>query len=194
VRISKQNSLLRRHARGKRPLPEEIVEAATLESCRFRRNEHCGTFFALWSLLYPQSPSLQDALSATRKQGSEASRYLNPRGLAALMVLLGGSESDAAKVYSAAEAERLTGLFRRHYHHVVPFSRDRLDRIWDRCRGEDCEKRRTRAEMEIGIPHGGFRAEVGGLSQRRDPERVSRTALSSIVDLPNPPTRRLVVR
>ena len=66
-----QNSLLRRHARGETPLPEELVLAAAQESCRFNRNEHCGTFFALWSLHYPQSPILKGALSAKRKQGSE---------------------------------------------------------------------------------------------------------------------------
>jgi hypothetical protein len=33
---------------------------------------------------------------------------------------------------------------------------------------------------------------VGGISRRKDPERMSRTALSSIVDLPAPPTHRLV--
>jgi hypothetical protein len=193
-RIAMQNSLLRRHARGKTPLPEEVIEAAAFESCRFNRSEHCATFFALWSLHYPQSPMLKGSLSALRKQGSEASKHVTPRGLALLRVLLGGAPLDAGKTFSAAEAERLTGRLRRHYHHVVPFRRDRLDEIWDRCRGADCEKRRIRAEAEIGIPHGEFDARAGGNSRREDPERMSRTALSSIVDLPTPPTHRLVAR
>jgi spermidine synthase len=191
-RIAMQNSLLRRHARGQTPLPEELILAAAQESCRFNRSEHCGTFFALWSLHYPQSPILKNALSAKRKQGSHANRYLTPKSLAALKVLSGGVPLDAGKTYSAAEAERLTGRFRRHYHHVVPFNRDRLDEIWDRCRGADCEERRIRAEAEAGIPHGEVDARVGGISRRKDPERMSRTALSSIVDLPAPPTHRLV--
>ena len=193
-RIAMQNSLLRRHARGERPLPEELIDAAAYESCRFRRNEHCGTFFALWSLHYPQSPTLKGALSASRKKGSEASRYLTPKNLAMLKILLGGAEPDAGKTYSAAEAEHLTGRFRRHYHHVVPFRRDRLDEIWDRCRGADCEERRIRAEAEIGLPHGKFGAQAGGNSGRKDPERMGRTALSSIVDPPTPPALRWVAR
>ena len=174
------------------PLPEELVLAAAQEACRLNRNEHCGTFFALWSLLYPQSPTLKEALTKSRRKGSGASRYLTPQSLAALGHLLGGGEPDADRTYSAAEAERLTGRFRRHYHHVVPFRRDRLDEIWDRCREADCEKRRIRAEAEIGIPHDDDPAD--GISRRGGPQRMSRAALSSIVDLPTPPNRRLVAR
>ncbi len=158
VRTAMQNSLLRRHAGGKTPLPERVILAAAQESCRFNRNEHCGTFFALWSLHYPRSLILKAALAEKRKQGSEASRYLTPRSLAKLKVMLGGTEPDADRTYSAAAAERLTEGWRRHYHHVVPFSRDRLDEIWDRCRGADCKKRRIRAEAEIGISRGEFNA------------------------------------
>ena len=185
-RIALQNSLLRRQARGDAPLPEESVEAAAFESCRFHRNEHCGTFFALWSLLYPQSPSLKGALSASRNKGDEASKYLTPMSLAALKVLFGVTQLEPGKTYSAAEAENLTGRFRRHYHHVVPFSRDRLDEIWDRCRGDDCESRRIRAETEIGLPHGDSGAQLGRLPRPKVPERMSRIALSSTVDPPTP--------
>jgi len=191
-RIARRNSLLRRHARGVTPLPEDVILAAAQESCRFNRNEHCGTFFALWSLNYPQSPTLKAALAAKRKQGSEAGRYLTPRSLATLKFLLGGARADVGQSHTAAEAEYLTGRFRRHYHHVVPFRRDRLDEIWDRCRGADCEERRFEAEAENGIPHGDFDARSRGVSRRKDSERVSRTALSSIVDLPASPTHRLV--
>jgi spermidine synthase len=194
ARTAMRNSLLRRHARGAKPLPEEVVLAAAQESCRLNRNEHCATFFALWSLLYPQSPTLKDALSRTRRKGSGASSYLTPQSLAALGNLLGGTDPDADRTYSAAEAERLTGRFRRHYHHAVPFRRDRLDEIWDRCREADCEERRIRAEAEIGIPHREFDAQADGIARRGDPQRMSRTALSSIVDLSTPPNRRLVAR
>jgi len=169
-RVAVQNSLLRRAARGVTPLPEELVEAAAFESCRFHRNEHCGTFFALWSLLYPQSPTLKGALSASRKKGDEASRYLTPKSLASLKFLLGGPDAGAHPSYSATEAENLTGRFRRHYHHAVPFGRDRLAEVWDRCRGADCESRRIRAEAEIGIPHAGFDAQADRASGRNGPE------------------------
>jgi hypothetical protein len=161
ARTAMQNSLLRRHARGKTPLPEDVILAAAQESCRFNRHEHCGTFFALWSLHYPRSPILKAALAEKRKQGSGASRYLTPKSLATLKFLLSGAEADAGRTYPAAAAERLTEGLRRHYHHVVPFSRDRLDEIWDRCRGADCKKRRIRAEAEIGIPRGEFDARAG---------------------------------
>jgi hypothetical protein len=170
ARIATKNSLLRRHARGETPLPEELVLAAAQESCRLNRNEHCGTFFALWALHYPQSPILKDSLSAKRKQGSGANRYLTPKALQQLKVLAGGVSLGAGKTYSAAEAEHLTERFRRHYHHAVPFNRDRLDEIWDRCRGADCEERRIRAEAEAGIPHGAVDTRAGGISRRKDPE------------------------
>jgi hypothetical protein len=166
-RIAMRNSLLRRHARGKRPLPEELVLAAAQEACRMNRNEHCGTFFALWSLLYPQSPILRDSLSQERKKGSGASSHLTAKSLAALKNLFGGGKLAAGKTYAVAEAERLTGRFRRHYHHVVPFRRDRFDEIWDRCREADCEKRRIHAEAEIGIPHREVDARAGAVSRRR---------------------------
>ncbi|MFB3117203.1 MAG: hypothetical protein ACE1ZP_00430, partial [Myxococcota bacterium] len=117
-----------------------------------------------------------------------------PKSLATLKILLGGAEPGAGKTYSAAEAEHLTGWFRRHYHHVVPFDRDHLDEIWDRCRGADCEKRRIHAEAEIGISHGEFDAQADGLSGRRDPERISQTPLSSFADPPTPPILRWVAR
>jgi hypothetical protein len=194
ARTAMRNSLLRRHARGAKPLPEKVVLAAAQESCRLNRNEHCATFFALWSLLYPQSPTLKDALSRSRRRGSGVSSYLTPQSLTALGNLLGGTDPDADRTYSAGEAEHLTGRFRQHYHHVVPFRRDRLNEIWDRCREADCEERRIRAEAEIGIPHREFDAQADGIARRGDPQRMSRTALSSIVDLSTPPNRRLVAR
>jgi len=165
ARIAMQNWLLRRHARGKKQLPEELVLAAAQESCRLNRNEHCATFFALWSLHYPESPTLKDALARTRRKGSGVSGYLTPQSLAAFRMLLGGKKPDPGQTYSAAEAERLTGWFRRHYHHAVPFRRDRLDEIWDRCREADCEKRRIRAMAEIGIPQRKFDAQAGAHPQ-----------------------------
>ncbi len=152
TRIAMQNSLLRGHARGEVPLPEAIIEAAAFESCRFNRHEDCGTFFALWSLNYPQSERLEGALAASREQQGEARKYLTPSSLATIRSLFTGQNSGAAETYSASEAERLTGWYRRHYHHVVPFDRSHLENLWKRCRGADCEVRRMRAEALIGMP------------------------------------------
>jgi hypothetical protein len=137
---------------------------------------------------------LKGALSGVRNQGTEAGKYLTPKALGMLKTLLGGAPLDPGRTFSAAEAERMTERLRRHYHHVVPFRRGRLEEIWDRCRGADCKKRRIRAEAKMGTPHGEFHARAGDHSRREDPERMSRAALSSIVDLPTPPTRRLVAR
>jgi spermidine synthase len=168
--IALRNSLLRRHARGETPLPEEVVEAATYESCRFHRTEQCGTFFALWSLLYPQSSTLKGALSASRKKGDDASRYLTRKSLAGLKSLFGGPGSSLNKTYSPSEAENMTGRFRRHYHHVVPFSRDRLDEIWDRCRSADCAIRRARALAQIGLSDGDVDAQADHKRVNRNPD------------------------
>ncbi len=149
-RISLQNSLLRRHARGKRPLPEAVILAAAQESCRLNRAEHCATFFALWSLHYPQSPALKDAIARTRMQGTGFANLLTPTNLSALRYLIGGPKPEASKTYASAEALRMTGRFLRHYHHVVPFRRGRLDEVWEHCREADCEKRRLRAAADVG--------------------------------------------
>jgi hypothetical protein len=193
-RIGVRNSLLRGHARGKQPLPEDIIEAATYESCRFNRNEHCGTFFAFWSLLYPQSPKLLGALSASRQKASEASKYLTPKNLAAIQALFVGEDPTGRSAYSAVEAERLTGLYRRHYNHIVPFDPDYLDQVWERCQGADCEERRIRAETQIGLPQEEIDAEADRRSSRQDREPMSRTALSSIVIPLPPPVVRFVAR
>jgi hypothetical protein len=192
--VAMQNSLLRRHARRQTPLPERLLEDATSESCRLHRNEHCGTFFALWSLHYPQSETLKQALAASRKERSGASRYLTPKSLTMLKSLLSGAAPEKDRTYSAAEAEHLTGRFKRHYHHVVPFHRDRLDEIWDRCRDVDCEERRIRAESQVGVPPSQFNDKARGAYRREDSERMSRIALSSIVVPSTPAKHRLVAR
>jgi len=168
-RVALRNSLFRRYAKGRTPLPEELVEAATFEACRFHRNEHCGTLFALWSLLYPQSATLKGALSASRKKGDEAARYLTPQSLAGLKPLFGFTVAGLKQTYSASEAENLTGRFRRHYHHVVPFSRDRLDEIWRRCSGRDCRSRQLSAESQIGISPDGFETRADRQAGHQDP-------------------------
>ncbi|HXV36823.1 MAG TPA: hypothetical protein VEC18_06730, partial [Myxococcota bacterium] len=158
--VSMQNSLLRLYAQGARPLPESIIEAAAYEACRFEHNAHCATFFALWSLSYPQSPTLQGALEGSRGRGAEARRTLSPSRLAEIKSLFSGASIEARESFSALEAEQLTESYRRHYHHVVPFERRLIDVLWDRCRGDDCETRRAQAESLLGLSHGGADSRV----------------------------------
>jgi len=193
-RVGLRNSLLRRHARREKPLPEDIIETAAYETCRFNRNADCATYFALWGLLYPQSPTLEGALSASRKKGSDTSHYLAPKNLADIQGLFTGMGPAGRDAYSAAEAERLTSVYRRHYNHVVPFDRDYLDQVWMRCQGADCEERRIRAERQIGIPPNEIEADADRLSSRSGRASMGRTELSSIVVSPSPASVRLVAR
>jgi len=193
-RIGLRNSLLRRHARREKPLPEDIVETAAYEACRFNRNADCATYFALWGLLYPQSPRLQGALSASRKQPSEVSQSLAPKNLADIRGLFTGEGPAARSEYTASEAERLTGVYRRHYNHVVPFDRDYLDQVWTRCEGADCEERRIRAEAQIGLPPEETDADADRQSSRTDRAPLGRTEPSSSVVSPLRASVHLVAR
>jgi predicted membrane-bound spermidine synthase len=150
VRVATRNSLLRRFAREGSSLPEEILEAAARETCRFARREECATFFARWAFDHPASPRLRTALAEVRKSASRGAPHLGPGNLAALVALFGGRLPAAPDQGSHLQAERLTNRFLLHYHHAAPFDRDVLDAAWSRCRGENCEERRRLAEQRLG--------------------------------------------
>jgi predicted membrane-bound spermidine synthase len=152
-RVSASNSLLLRFS-GRGPLPEEVLEAAARENCRFDRREECATFFARWSIDHPGSKRLEETLSEMRKQGGGRNPYLSPQGLARLRALYAGRIRVVDDEASLSVAEQLTNRFLRHYHHAVPFDRNVLEVAWSRCRGDRCEERRQKAEERLWIQDG----------------------------------------
>jgi spermidine synthase len=149
ARVGERNSLLRRLAGEGGPLPEEMIEAAARESCRFKRLEQCATFLARWRFDHPQSPRLEATLEELRADG-EAGRSLRPARIAGLVALFEGRIRPSPEGVPRPRAERLTRRYLRYYHHAVPFDRAKIEAVWSRCRGETCAEARRRAEERLG--------------------------------------------
>jgi hypothetical protein len=146
-KVSAMNSLLRRYAGGAKVLPEEILELAVQETCRFKRLKDCATLLARWSVDYPESDLWRDTLPTLRKGARARIPVLSPQRLERLHAIYSGqivTRPDAPS--PGKEARRVADLFLRHYNHVVPFDRRVLEEVWDRCDGEDCEVERAKVE------------------------------------------------
>jgi spermidine synthase len=147
--LALQNSLLNRYAAGGDALPEQILDAATYELCRFRRTEQCATLFARWQLDRPGSPRLSRALAEARQMNPASSRDLTPGKLRQLRMLYAGRIQQAGESVPVRRAEQLTQRFLLHYHHAAPFDRRTIEAIWRRCRGDDCEERQREAWQRL---------------------------------------------
>jgi spermidine synthase len=154
ARIGERNSLLRRHAGQGDGLAEDALEAAARESCHYRHVEHCATFLARWRREYPRSRRLDETLAELREGGAGAPG-LRPASIARLMALFEGPAMVASETIHRPRAERFTQLFLSHYHYAVPFDRAKLEEIWSRCQGDDCEEGRRRVEEQLGPPERG---------------------------------------
>ncbi len=145
------NSLLRRYAGKAEVLPEEILELAARESCRFDRLRDCATWLARWSVDYPDSDRWRRSASALRKRLRGLARAIGSRRLALLSAFYAGhvTPSDDAGL-SWLEARRTTDLFVNHFNHVIPFDPRLIDEIWSRCSARECETERARAQAWIG--------------------------------------------
>jgi hypothetical protein len=149
-RVASRNSLLRRFAKSRGSLPEDVLEIAARETCRFSRQSECATFFARWGFDYPGSPLRRSTLTDVRSTGKgRINPYLTRAHLAGLQVLFGGGGRGASRM----RPEQMTDRFLRHYHHPVPFNRAVLEAAWSRCRGDKCEERRRLAEQRVGWIH-----------------------------------------
>ncbi len=138
-KLSFDNALLRRYAGGAEVLPEELLELAARETCRFKRLKDCATFVARWSVDYPESDRWQDALTAFRQGMRAKIPVLSSPRLERLHGIYSGKIVPSPDAPSpAVEARRVTELFLQHYNHLVPFDRAVLEEIWRRCEGEEC--------------------------------------------------------
>jgi spermidine synthase len=172
--VSERNSLLRRLAGGGDVFPEEILEAAVRETCRFNRSQECATLFARWAVDHPGSPRLQNTLDELRESGGRARTNLAGPRLARVRSLFDG-KARAKAGSSLAFARGLTNRFVSHYHHAVPFDRGVVLAAWNRCRGADCDESRRWAEEQLGGtgrdgPRQGPRGTLAPGRARRAPE------------------------
>jgi spermidine synthase len=153
--VAERNGLLRRYVGGGDTYPEDILEVATSEVCRFHRRQECATLFARWSYDHPDSPRLRAALARERNNGGEKPG-LGRRRLAALRPLFAGrAPVNKAGGSPLQQAARLTNRFVAYFNYLVPFDRRALEAAWSRCRGPDCAEARLQAESRVGGLHDG---------------------------------------
>jgi spermidine synthase len=150
ARVGERNSLLRRFV-GDAPFPEDVLEAAARETCRFAREDACATFVARWRFDHPRSELLERTLSDLREDPGNR-RALQPRTIAGLIALYGNSGPAGSEPVTARQAMAVTSRFERYYHYAVPFNRRVLEATWNRCRGAPCAEGRARAEAWFGAP------------------------------------------
>ncbi len=153
--VASRNSLFRRFAGENGTFPEDVLEVAAVETCRFQRLQECPTFFARWMFDHPQSPRLRAALAEAREAQGRQSADLQPRQLAALRPLFAGRAPRAKTGTPLVQAASVTNRFLSHYSHAAPFDRRALEAVWGRCRGAGCAEARLKAESRIGALHDG---------------------------------------
>jgi len=164
---SRRNSLLRRYAGGDPGLPEDVVEAAATEACRFRRVDDCVAFFARWAYDHPHSPRRQAALAKVRTDLRRRRESFTPENLGGIRAFY-DPEPDVPGV-RLKRAERLTDRFTAHFNHAVPFDVRVLEAIWKHCRGQGCREGRRDVLEALGLPVDG-----SGPEPRRRRARAAR--------------------
>ena len=173
--VSRRNSLLGRLAGNGDRIPEDILEDAARETCRFRVLE-CATLFARWEHDYPDSKRRDSAMIELRREHSNAKTALTKQKVVAARMLYDG-KVPAKLVESPQQARSLTERYLTFYHHAVPFDRRVVEAAWRRCRGEGCpEGRREAAERLDSGDHRFYPArnktsEAGRAPQQRVPQQ-----------------------
>jgi spermidine synthase len=164
LETSRRNSLLRRYAGDGKRYPEEVLEAAAREACRFKRVADCVTFFARWAYDYPQSARRQAALADVRTDLGRRRASFTREKIGAVRAFF-GPEIELSDL-RLKRAERLTDRFTLHFNHAVPFDEQVLEAIWNRCRGSGCQETRRQVRESLGLPVAGA---LHGLKQAGAP-------------------------
>jgi predicted membrane-bound spermidine synthase len=159
LEVSHRNSLLRRYAGADDRYPEDVLEAAAREACRFRRVDECVTFFARWAHDHPGSPRQQAALADVRKENARRQASFTPEAIGSIRAFFDGDIE--ASALGLKRAERLTDRFTMYFHHAAPFDERVLEHIWNRCRGPGCGEARRQVRVALGLPAGGRMAFPG---------------------------------
>ncbi|MGH0030165.1 MAG: fused MFS/spermidine synthase [Myxococcota bacterium] len=144
-----RNSLLRRAA-GEGPLPEELLEAAAREYCRYRYMDRCATVLARWAALRPDSARLSEVLAELRGRAGAGAEDLAPVALRRLVRLYRPGAPLPEGGVTEAFASDLTRRFLTHYLHAMPFDRRVLAQAWRACRGPGCRDAAQAAYAPFG--------------------------------------------
>ncbi len=179
VEVATRNSLLRRLADADGSFPEDVLEAAAREICRYDRPEECATLFARWSVDHPGSPRLRATLREVSKNAGAENAAIAPGRLQGLRALYLGDIAPARPAAAQKQAELLTGRYLLHYYHAAPFDRRVLESAWARCRGKGCEQARERAEQALGSLDVGPRGESFGAALPRSAAGAATTSAES---------------
>ena len=149
--IGFQNSLLRRYVGGQKgSLPGEVFEIAIREACKVHLVPECVTLMAAWWQSEPESEALNALIDEIRSNPSFGPAF-SQANLASVARLFGGQSLLSLQgPRSLARAQQLTGLYRAHYHHVIPFDRGVLRTAWGNCSAKDCEKAQRKVEEDLG--------------------------------------------
>ena len=153
LETSRRNSLLRRYAGDGSRYPEEVLEAAAREACRFKRLEDCLTFFARWAHDYPESPRRQTAIAEVRTDLGRRRAGFTREKIGGIRAFFG--EKVGVSELRLKGAERLTDRFTLHFNHAAPFDEHVLEAIWNRCRGPGCPETRRQVRESLGLPVAG---------------------------------------
>jgi predicted membrane-bound spermidine synthase len=153
LEVSRRNSLLRRYAGDGDRFPEEVLDAAAREACRFRRVEDCVTFFARWTYDYPESARREAALDDVRAAPARREASFTPEQIAGVRSFFDLDSKGSA--LGVKGAELMTDRFTMYFNHAAPFDERVLERIWNRCREPGCREARRQVREALGLPVAG---------------------------------------
>jgi hypothetical protein len=111
----------------------------------------CASLFARWVFDYPNSMRLPRVLGEVRKRAGPESKLISQAKIYGLWELYGDEIPEAMKArVTVGAATEFTNRFLTHYHHAVPFNHDLPAKVWNRCKGSDCETVKRRAMEQLG--------------------------------------------
>lgn len=155
--VGQRNSLLRRQLGASADAPgEDVLEAATKETCRFNRYIECAAIFGRWLRDHPESPRLAQSLAANRAASPQMASRLGEQQLANLAALTrAGQPLQGLDGDPATAAGQTVSLFSTYYNHAFPFDRSVLSESWNRCDTQrlpldPCLAGRAATERQLG--------------------------------------------
>jgi spermidine synthase len=175
VNVGAKNSLLLRYANRRGGIQEDVLEAATRETCRLARAVECGTFFAYWRHTHPDSERLSAALARARNPDPNQSMVHESMMRESIVGITDAKLSGLAGLYGAKSeirgrplprAVRTTTDYVTHFQYAVPFERSVLESAWAKCTGPPCAPALRVAEEKIGPLTG----RAAPRTERRAPE------------------------
>ena len=133
--VGMRNSLLRRYAAahgGQLTEPERI--RVVEETCRHGASQ-CAPMMARWMLDTPESP-VRDRMRSKLARKPVVARSIRLNAVDRLLWLYDGAAVDMPEDFAPTDAAQASQLYAELYHHAVPFSRQALAKLWQRCEAD----------------------------------------------------------